>query len=249
MCTVLVRWRPTAPWPVLLAAVRDEFLARPWDPPAGYWPDQPRVLGGRDRLSGGTWLAVDPEAGTVAAILNGPPLPAAQRPSRGGLPLAALREADPIPTDITGYDTFHLLRLTAQRGELWSWDGRTLLHQLLEPGDHIVVNLGLDTAADPLVPHFAPLLAALPDPPLRPAADSTEAWAGWVDLLRGDGLDPADPRALLVAHEYDGRRYGSGSASLVALGPLGARYDFTADPFAPHWTAVTSGPPAVAVDQ
>lgn len=239
MCTVLLRWRPSAPWPVLLAAVRDEFLARPWDPPGAHWPDQPGVLGGRDRLSGGTWLAVDPAGATVAAVLNGPPLPPMPRPSRGSLPLRALRQADPIPGDIGEYDTFHLLRLSGDRGELWSWDGRTLVHSALEPGDHIVVNLGLDTAADPLVPHFAPLLDALPDPPLPAGeADTAAAWDGWVDLLRGDGLDPDDPRALLIAREYDGRRYGSGSASLVALGRSGGRYDFTAHPADPQWTVV-----------
>jgi hypothetical protein len=64
-----------------------------------------------------------------------------------------------------------------------------------------------------------------------------------VELLRGDGLDPADPRALLVAHEYEGRRYGSGSASLVAVGAAGggftgARYDFTPHPLTPAWSRV-----------
>jgi hypothetical protein len=182
-------------------------------------------------------MALDPATGTVAAILNGAPLPPAPRPTRGGLPLAALRDSDPIPTDIAGYDTFHLLRAGPDTAQLWSWDGRTLAHHALEPGDHLVVNLGLDTPVDPLVPHFAPLFAALPDPPLA-GGDTSSAWAGWVDLLRGDGLDPGDPRALLVEHEYDGRRYGSGSASLVALGPAGTRYDFTPHPLRPEWAAV-----------
>jgi Transport and Golgi organisation 2 len=239
VCTVLLRFRPGARWPVLLAAVRDEFLERPWDPPGAHWPRQPDVLGGRDRLSGGTWLAVDPGQRRVAAILNGAPLPPAARPTRGALPLAALTDADPIPADIADYDTFHLLRVDGAAAALWSWDGRHLNRQDLPPGDHIVVNLGLDTTADPLVPHFAPLLAALPNPPLassfEPDADTASAWGGWVDLLRGDGLDPGDPRALIVAHEFGGRRYGSGSASLVALGGPGVRYDFTAHPEKPTW--------------
>lgn len=243
MCTVLLRWRPSVRWPVLLAAVRDEFLERPWDPPGAYWPEQPGVLGGRDRLSGGTWLAVDPGSATVAAVLNGPPLPPEPRPTRGALPLAALREAEPIPADVDRYDTFHLLRAGLERAEMWSWDGRTLVHQILDEGDHIVVNLGLDTLVDPLVPHFTPLLRALPEPPLwtDPASarsDTRGAWGGWVQLLRGDGLDPADPRALLLAHEYEGRRYGSGSASLVGLGDAGLRYDFTPHPLTPAWSRV-----------
>ena len=59
-------------------------------------------------------------------------------------------------------------------------------------------------------------------------------------MLRGDGLDPADPRALLIAHEYGGQRYGSGSASLVALAGHGVRYDFTAHPATPDWYPVSS---------
>jgi hypothetical protein len=249
---VLLRWRPGTAWPVLLAAVRDEFLERPWDPPGEHWPRQPGVLGGRDRISGGTWLAVDPASRTVAAVLNGAPLPPADRPSRGALPLRALVEPDPIPPDVTRYDTFHLVRAAAARVETWSWDGTTLAYQLLGVGDHIVVNLGADARADPLVPHFAPLLAALPDPPLAAGGDTATAWGGWVELLRGDGLDPADPRALLVAHEYGGRRYGSGSATLLALPaarhpttrqpagtqPAGIRYDFTAHPRQPDWAPV-----------
>jgi Transport and Golgi organisation 2 len=238
VCTVLLRFRPATRYPVLLAAVRDEFLERPWDPPGAHWPHQPGIVGGRDRLSGGTWLAVDPAERRVAAILNGAPLPAAPRPTRGGLPLAALRESDPIPADIADYDTFHLLRVDGDAGTLWSWDGRHLSRQELPPGDHIIVNLGLDTAADPLVPHFAPLFAALPDPSLAAGADTASAWGGWVDLLRGDGLDPGDPRALIVAHEFGGRHYGSGSASLVALGEPGVRYDFTPHPDRPAWAQV-----------
>jgi hypothetical protein len=242
VCTVLLRWQPTAPWPVLLAAVRDEFLARPWDPPGAHWPDHPGVLGGRDRLSGGTWLAVDPAAEVVAAVLNGPPLPPAERPTRGSLPLLALLDENTIPPDIDRYDTFHLLRVGQGRAELWSWDGDTLRHQPPDEGDHIVVNHGLDATTDPLVPHFAPLFAALPDPPLQDSAASVAtkaAWGAWVELLRGDGLDPGDPRALLIEHEFDGRRYGSGSATLVGLSAHAVRYDFTAHPSTPDWAAVS----------
>jgi hypothetical protein len=49
-------------------------------------------------------------------------------------------------------------------------------------------------------------------------------------LLAGDGLDPEDPRALLVRREVEGRPYGSTSASLVALGPHGVRYGFNPRP-------------------
>ena len=37
MCTVLLRLSPGVALPVLLGAVRDEFVERPWDPPARHW--------------------------------------------------------------------------------------------------------------------------------------------------------------------------------------------------------------------
>jgi uncharacterized protein with NRDE domain len=239
VCTVLLRLEPGARCPILLGAVRDEFVERAWDPPARHWPAAwSHLLGGRDQVAGGTWLAVDPHAPAVAALLNagrrdddgeGP------RPTRGTLALRILA-AEGLPADLARYDRFHLLRATLDLTELWSWDGDSLHHQVLPPGDHIIVNAGLDTHTDPLVPHFEPLLATTPTDP-----------AAWTHLLAGDGLAPDDDRALLVRREVEGRRYGSTSASLVALSPTEVRYEFTATPAEPSWYPVEiDRPPAGA---
>ena len=230
MCTVLLRFEPGAPWPLLLAAVRDEFAERAWDPPARHW-DGPaaRLIGGRDRTAGGTWLAVDPDGPAVAAILNGvrlPPPVGGPRPSRGALPLRVLDE----DLDFSGYDGLHLVRATPTAVDVWSWDGATLITTRLQPGDHILVNEGVNAASDPLVPHFRPLLAAARSPDPRPGLPTSDAWGDWLGVLGGDGLPPTDPRALLVQVEFEGRVYGSTSASLVALGQTGVRYDFCPDP-------------------
>src|SRR5438874_9866072 len=111
MCTVLLRFTPGSATPLVLGAVRDEFVDRAWDPPAAYWGD--RLLGGRDRTAGGTWLAADPDRPAVAAVLNGVRLPPPEdgtRPSRGGLPLAVLRgEPLPEPATLRRFDGFHLV--------------------------------------------------------------------------------------------------------------------------------------------
>ena len=71
------------------------------------------------------------------------------------------------------------------------------------------------------------------------AGGTETAWGGWVTLLRGDGLAPADPRGLIIEHDVSGRRYGSTSASLVAVAADGrVRYDFTATPMAPDWRRI-----------
>ena len=123
MCTVLLRFDPAATWPVLLAAVRDEYLARPWEPPAEHWRGR---WGGRDSTAGGTWLAVDPAARSVTALLNGwPPLPPlGDRPTRGTLAL------DPLPADFSGFDAFHLVRATPTAVTVLSWNGTDLASAL-----------------------------------------------------------------------------------------------------------------------
>lgn len=235
MCTVLLRLSPDGPWPVLLGAIRDEFVERTWDPPAHHWPEPwADLVGGRDHVAGGTWLAVDPERRTVAALLNGapldPPVDGLPRPTRGDLALRALA-GEGVPEDLSRYARFHLLRAGLDGGELWTWDGEALTHAVLDDGDHLIVNAGLDTDADPLIPHFRPLLASLPSEP--------SAWHG---LLAGDDLEPGDVRALVVRKVIDERTYGTTSGALIALGRDEVRYDFTATPADPtSWRPVLLG--------
>ncbi len=203
MCTVLLRFAPGGPYPLLFGAVRDDFVDRAWDPPATHWGG--RLLGGRDRSAGGTWLAVDPDAPAVAAVLNGvrlPPPADGVRPSRGGLPLAALRGE--MPTEPAGYDGFHLVLATPQSVRVWSWDGATLLFQELAPGDHVIVNEGVLTQGT--------------DPADRPVTAKLHAADGhddWVRLLGDD--------VVLVDRVFAGRRYGSTSTALVTLSGDGVR--------------------------
>lgn len=234
MCTVLIRVDPTAPWPVVLGAIRDEFVDRAWDPPGRHWTGPwATFVGGRDRTAGGTWLAVDPSPArpAVAALLNGPPIEplpdGAVRPTRGTLALSALA-GEPLPAgdDLVAYARFHLLLATRSVAELWTWDGEQLAHRSLTGGAHIIVNAGLDAEEDPLVTHFTPALAALGPPALDDGS-----WGGWPPLLSGGGVAGDDPRALVKAKEIEGRAYGTTSGALVALAANGrTRYAFTAEP-------------------
>jgi uncharacterized protein with NRDE domain len=78
--------------PLIVAANRDERLDRPAVPITALRERGPRILGGRDELAGGTWLAVN-EHGVVAGLTNQPSFngrdPAKR--SRGELPLAFAR--------------------------------------------------------------------------------------------------------------------------------------------------------------
>ena len=80
--------------PIVVAANRDERIDRKAAPPGLWVGERRRVLSPRDRLAGGTWLAVD-DRGWFAGITNivgVPPVPDA--PSRGHLPHLALDQVD-----------------------------------------------------------------------------------------------------------------------------------------------------------
>ena len=89
-----------------------------------------------------------------------------------------------------------------------------------------------------------PLFAALADPDPAPGLAPADAWPGWIDLLRGDGLAPDDVRGLIIDHPIvdaagNTHHYGSTSATLVGLAADGrVRYDFTATPATPQWYEV-----------
>jgi len=85
MCLVAIAWRAHPRFPLVLAANRDEFHERP-TAPAGWWADAPQVLGGRDLVAAGSWLAVS-RTGRLAVIVNDPRRqPGPARPaSRGHL--------------------------------------------------------------------------------------------------------------------------------------------------------------------
>src|SRR4249919_3282180 len=68
MCLIAIGWRLREDYPLMLAANRDEFFARP-AAPADFWEDHGEILAGRDLLQGGTWLGLT-RAGRVAAVSN-----------------------------------------------------------------------------------------------------------------------------------------------------------------------------------
>jgi uncharacterized protein with NRDE domain len=68
MCLILIAWQAHPDYPLVVAANRDEFFARP-TAAAAFWPDAPQVLAGRDLEAGGTWLGVSRQR-RFAALTN-----------------------------------------------------------------------------------------------------------------------------------------------------------------------------------
>jgi uncharacterized protein with NRDE domain len=67
MCLIAFNWQPQAPVPLIIAANRDEFYARPTQA-LHRWVDQP-IVAGKDLEANGTWLGVS-LSGRVAALTN-----------------------------------------------------------------------------------------------------------------------------------------------------------------------------------
>jgi len=168
MCLIVVGWRVHPDFPLVVAANRDEFYARP-TAPLGRWPDAPEVIGGLDLEAGGTWLGVS-ESGRFAAVTNvREPGMAKGAQSRGGLTrgfLTARSSAAEYATEIDGnqYSGFNLLL----------GDGDTLVYcsnrdgqpRPLEPGIYGLSNHLLDSPWPKLLAarqRFAEALPRLPD--------------------------------------------------------------------------------------
>jgi transport and Golgi organization protein 2 len=202
MCTLIIGRDVVAPGTILLAANRDEDPERPSDPP-GVLSASPRLIGGRDRRAGGTWLAVR-ETRAVAAILNRrdrtgePAPPAPDRRSRGSLVLevAAAVEDDPSGT-VPAVDASAPLRATGAAG---------LPRAAL-----------LRAVAALAVARYAPctLVFATPEAGWLMALESDGAprfeplAAGWHVLTHADLDDPQEPRTARLVRELAGFRPGS----------------------------------------
>src|SRR5512140_3834626 len=115
MCTLIAAVRQYRRFPLVVAANRDEALARPASPPV-LWDAPSRFVAPRDEKAGGTWLG--PTArGLFAAVANrfGVPRDESRR-SRGALVVEAL--GAPSARELHGrlaalspaaYNAFHLL--------------------------------------------------------------------------------------------------------------------------------------------
>ncbi len=85
MCLILLAWQAHPDYPLLIAANRDEYFARP-TAVAGFWAEAPHLLAGRDLRGGGAWMGIT-RSGRFAALTNyrEPEQQRPAAPSRGRL--------------------------------------------------------------------------------------------------------------------------------------------------------------------
>lgn len=239
MCLLVVLSRTDPEHPLVLVANRDERLDRPAIPATVLSSDGPRVLGGRDLLAGGTWLAVN-EHGVVAGLTNRPS-PDGRDPSkrsRGELPLALVshRDAPSAVEEFVGrfapseFNSAWLL--VGDRESLFYvelGDGPAPGATRLDPGIHVLGNGPLGTRS-PKTDHVRERLEGIGD--LDPA--------GVLESLKAVVADHTVPSAVVEA-EGNGRpkelacacvhteNYGTRSSALVQVPAAGRPAMWVAD--------------------
>ena len=263
VCLLIALFGVVPDVPLLIAANRDEMYQRPADPITVLRATQPRILGGRDELAGGTWLAVN-EHGVLAGLTNQPTgeRDPAKR-SRGELPLAfaAYPDAKTAVTEVcarldpAAYNPCWLL--VGDRHALFSVDlsGRRRAEvEELAPGRYVLENAplrqpsakqqrvaGLVAALDDAGPAGAGPAGAGPAEGELDEAGRVEAGLAAVLRDHQPAAGPEPPRpgrrarpVELSAACVHTERYGTRSAMIVSVGRAGE----------PR-VSVAAGPPCV----
>jgi uncharacterized protein with NRDE domain len=168
VCLLIAMFQLAKDAPLIIAANRDERLDRPAVPMTVLREQGPRILGGRDLLAGGTWLAVN-EHGVVAGLTNQPSAYGRDptKRSRGELPLAFAAHrsaAEAVDEVVPGLDP-------ARYNPCW----------MLVGDRETLFSIGLAGGGKPELEQLGPGLHVLENAPLR----SGSAKAAWVRELIG----------------------------------------------------------------
>lgn len=227
MCLIVFAWRPSHPTPLIVAANRDEFYARPTLPLAR-WPDAPQVYAGRDLEAGGTWMGISDD-GRFAALTNiRDPKQSIGRRSRGDLVaryLSGTQSLEDYLAEAAGraaeYTGFNLLAGDAQR--LYYLTSTNPAPVRLEEGVFGISNAGLNTPWPKLIRAKSALTARLNDP--QPSAllqllhDPTPAAQA---ELPNTGVGLAT-EALLSSVFISSPNYGTRASTVLILNADGSR--------------------------
>lgn len=230
MCTLAVFTRALPGLPLVVAANRDEFYARPAEGPT-LLATEPLVVGGRDLVAGGSWLATGAQ-GLVVGILNrrtGEP-PDPRRASRGALCVrlasaatvaAAVEILSGLATD--EHNPFNVLVADQSRAVVAQnrADG-VALHEL-PPGTHLLTNLDLNDATCQRISRSSQRFQALATG-YAASGDRSGLVAGLHTVL-GDHLTAVDDRAPTDQLCIHTEAFGTRSSSILLVDDAG-RLDF-----------------------
>jgi len=257
MCLITLSWQPAHKTPLIIAANRDEFYARPAQP-LQHWPGQ-RILAGKDILAGGTWLGlakngstspVSPVQGAgcvrLAALTNyrDPSRHSPDAPSRGRITttflqgsMSAAAYLQELSSTAHVYNPFNLILFDGQ--QLMGFESRHARAFELPIGISSVSNADFNTPWPKLVrlqQDFEKALAT------KHGTNDPHLANELLRLLSNDAIAP-DAELPQTGVAFDKERalsavfvrapdYGTRASSVVTLGPHGA--DVTERSFDAH---------------
>ena len=152
MCILFIAIAQHPEYPLIVAANRDEYFARPSEP-MQFWRDHPEILAGRDKQAGGSWLGMN-RNGQFAAVTNFRDKPHFREDarSRGELVtrfLAGDYQHEHIDqfhqfldAEHDYYNPFNLIYGNSR--SVWAWNHVTNTSTQLSPGFHSVSNGPID---------------------------------------------------------------------------------------------------------
>jgi uncharacterized protein with NRDE domain len=153
MCLIIFAINIHPKYKFILAANRDEFFDRSTEF-AGVWTDNDNIIGGKDSVSGGTWLGIH-RGGKFVAITNyrDPNRENANALSRGGLSRKYLTDNQPLSQFILqlsgtkqDYNGYNLLLSENGFGEILHYSNITDETTIITNGVHGLSNALMDVA-------------------------------------------------------------------------------------------------------
>ena len=147
MCLILLAFKVHQKYPLIVAANRDEYFARPTSA-AHYWMDHPNIFGGRDLQERGTWMGVT-ATGRFAAVANWSRNNerASDYRSRGELVREFLLAEDKSLEYVRSipYSDYRGCNLIVYDGvDLAFWSNHENFFTKFDPGYHVLTNANLD---------------------------------------------------------------------------------------------------------
>ena len=219
MCLVAFAFGVSKDYPLIFATNRDELHARPTSR-AKWWEDHEHILGGRDLLAGGTWLAID-QIGRLAAVTN---IPSNQdaifEKSRGHLVRDYLIGQSPIDQfistldDCGGYAPYNLLLFN---GFNMHYSSNKAPEKLLPPGTYAISNAPMGTRWPKI--HYAESI-------IRSALTSATPEKDLFEMLENQNPQSLEENSL----DYDDRQsrtfinnklFGTRSSTVIVISGAG----------------------------
>ena len=224
MCILAIQYKSVPEAPILVAANRDEFYERPSTTPS-IQAGKPRILGGVDQQSGGTWLGVNQHGLFVAACNRRKSIPPVVPRSRGILCRELLRSRSAAEAISVAMEELSSNRYEGVNYVIADGEAGWVIHGTNEPevvalneGLNVISNRNLNDPRDERC-QLAKRLLTLQrlDSPVKFLAVASKVFA----------RSPSSPmRPSMVIRNND---RGTVSSTLIALGlkPRDAIYQFS----------------------